>query len=272
MGSRTVIPLYQIPGEDNTRWNGFPFRPDDIVIVTKPKCGTTLVQMLIAMMIFRTSDFPAPLWNMSRWIDWTGESIENLTADLEAQKHRRFLKTHTPLWSLPHAVGVKYVMVTRDPLDAALSMYYHLENQRIRYNLPPSAATYVYRFVHDRTEYNSLDDTIFNTGFALTNPDPDLLLIRYEDLRRDLILESNKIASHLGLEPLSEDLLAKASLVEMRKRSDQLTPLPETFKDTSKFFRNGSIGSGRKLLAKNDYRIYRSRMRKYPIVAEWYAV
>jgi aryl sulfotransferase len=34
---------------DSARWEGFSFRPDDIVITTPPKCGTTWTQMVGAL-------------------------------------------------------------------------------------------------------------------------------------------------------------------------------------------------------------------------------
>lgn len=265
------IPLYQGYMEDNTRWNGFPFRDDDIVIVTKGKCGTTWVQMLLALMIFRTPEFPNPLWNMSQWIDHTGDPVQQVFADLEAQQHRRFIKTHTPLWAVPHSPGVKYLMVTRDPLDMTLSWYHHLKNQKhatLKAFMTP--ADYVREFVYDTTEKSELTGTVFSTGFALTHPDPDLMMIRYEDLLTDTHLEAKRIAGFLGMEPLDDRLLASAKIGEMRKNSGRLAPLPNTFKDTSKFFRSGSMGTGRKLLSRREHDFYLSRMNEYPDVGRWY--
>jgi aryl sulfotransferase len=37
---------------DSARWEGFELRPDDIVISTPPKCGTTWTQMICALLIF----------------------------------------------------------------------------------------------------------------------------------------------------------------------------------------------------------------------------
>jgi hypothetical protein len=47
---------------------------------------------------------------------------------LEAQRHRRFIKTHTPLDGLPLDASVTYLCVGRDPRDVALSMDKHMEN------------------------------------------------------------------------------------------------------------------------------------------------
>ena len=46
---------------DSARWGGFAFRPGDIVISTPPKCGTTWMQTLCAMLVFDATEFNPPL-------------------------------------------------------------------------------------------------------------------------------------------------------------------------------------------------------------------
>ena len=75
---------------DSARWEGFALRPDDIVISTPAKCGTTWVQMLCALLIFDGPDFPAPLDELSPWIDICNQSIGSVRAKLAAQSHRRW--------------------------------------------------------------------------------------------------------------------------------------------------------------------------------------
>ncbi len=55
--------------EDSGRWAEFPFRPGDIVISTRSKHGTTWMQMVCALLVFQTPDLPAPLGEMSPWLD-----------------------------------------------------------------------------------------------------------------------------------------------------------------------------------------------------------
>src|SRR3712207_1014856 len=86
---------------DSARWDGFALRPGDIVVSTPPKSGTTLVQMLCALLIFDGPDFPAPLEQMSPWLDVCLRPLPDVTATLAAQLHRRIIKTHTPLDGLP---------------------------------------------------------------------------------------------------------------------------------------------------------------------------
>ena len=55
--------------EDSGRWAEFPFRPGDIVISTRSKHGTTWMQMICALLVFQTPDLPAPLGDLSPWVD-----------------------------------------------------------------------------------------------------------------------------------------------------------------------------------------------------------
>jgi hypothetical protein len=71
---------------------------------------------------------PAPLTNLSPWLDVRLSTRRDVLADLEKQTHRRFIKTHTARWGLPIADGVMYICVGRDPRDVALSWDDHLAN------------------------------------------------------------------------------------------------------------------------------------------------
>ena len=81
---------------DSARWNGFAFRPGDIVISTPPKSGTTWTQMLCALLIFDGPTFPASLDEVSPRLDKCNRPLAEVTAAYAAQTHRRFIKTHTP--------------------------------------------------------------------------------------------------------------------------------------------------------------------------------
>ncbi len=120
--------FHAIVYSDSARWEGFEHRSGDIVISTPPKCGTTWTQMLCALLIFDGPRFPAPLGEVSPWLDSLTRPVEEVRAIYAAQRHRRFIKTHTPLHGLPLRDDVTYVVVDRDPRDVAISMEHHLAN------------------------------------------------------------------------------------------------------------------------------------------------
>ena len=118
---------------DSRRWDGFELRDGDIIITTPSKCGTTWMQMQCALLIFGDPHLPRPLTRLSPWLDVQTESVESVFAELAAQQHRRFIKTHTPLDGLPFDSRVTYISVGRDPRDVAISWDNHFQNMRLEH-------------------------------------------------------------------------------------------------------------------------------------------
>jgi len=86
---------------DSARWDGYRPRPDDIVIATYSKCGTTWMQRIVAMLVMQSAE-PQPVWDLSPWPDMRiFGPIEEVLAHAEAMTHRRFFKSHLPFDALP---------------------------------------------------------------------------------------------------------------------------------------------------------------------------
>src|SRR4028119_1223349 len=98
---------------DSTIWNNFRFRHDDIVISTYAKSGTTWTQQIVAQMLFGP-DPDLEVAEMSPWLDLRVSPKEVKLPMVEAQTHRRFLKTHLPLDALVFSPQAKYIYIGRD--------------------------------------------------------------------------------------------------------------------------------------------------------------
>jgi aryl sulfotransferase len=92
---------YQTIIADSGRWDGFVFRPDDTVISTPAKCGTTWLQMICALEIFQRTKFDRLLDRISPWLDILVRPLAEVLADFEAQTQGRFIKTRTPSTDCP---------------------------------------------------------------------------------------------------------------------------------------------------------------------------
>jgi hypothetical protein len=279
---------------DSARWTGFPFRPDDIVISTPPKCGTTWTQMICALLVLQRTDLGAPLSTLSPWLDMLSRARRDVVADLEAQPHRRFIKTHTPLDGLPVAPGVTFICVARDPRDVALSMDGHRDNMDFDQFLverdvaaridgfdvsdvppsPPRAATERERFwqwVDDDTppaeRGSSLRHTLWHLRtFWVRRADPAVVLLHYDELKADLDGSMRGLAARLGIEvpdALWPELVAAATFDAMRSRAATVAPTTRGrsfWRDDSQFFRRGTSGQWRDLLDEDDLARYRRRV------------
>ena len=114
--------IYQNHHLDSTRWNWFTPRDDDIIVATSYKAGTTFTQTIIGNMLFPDGNLPGPASFISPWLDMRVFPLELVLGQLDAQDHRRYIKTHTPLDGLPFYSNVKYVCVSRDPRDVFMSL------------------------------------------------------------------------------------------------------------------------------------------------------
>jgi hypothetical protein len=65
---------------------------------------------------------------MSPWIDYTLPPKEVKLAAVEAQTHRRFVKTHLPVDALVYSPKAKYLYIGRDGRDVLWSLYNHHAN------------------------------------------------------------------------------------------------------------------------------------------------
>lgn len=111
--------------EDSRRWRSIGLRPDDIVISTPPKCGTTWTQGIVASLLWSGRDLPETLGQVSPWIDMRASPIDELAHRVAAQDHRRFLKSHSRADALAIDSDVTYVVVYRDVRDALVSWANH---------------------------------------------------------------------------------------------------------------------------------------------------
>ena len=64
---------------------------------------------------------------ISPWLEMQTHDISDVIADLEAQQHRRFIKSHTPLDGLPYEPAITHLRWTRPP-RCAISWAHHQDN------------------------------------------------------------------------------------------------------------------------------------------------
>ncbi|MEV8467324.1 sulfotransferase domain-containing protein [Fluviibacterium sp. DFM31] len=107
---------------EGARWSRVRLRPGDIVVSTPPKAGTTWMQNIILHLIFQdlqVRDIPA----YSPYVELRPRPFEEIEATIEAQTHRRCLKSHMPADGHRISPDVCYVIVARDPRDVFMSLW-----------------------------------------------------------------------------------------------------------------------------------------------------
>ncbi len=237
--------------------------------------------MICALLIFQSAELPKPLPELSPWLDWLILKKDDLFADLQAQTHRRFIKTHTPLDGLPNDNRVTYLVVARHPLDAAVSLYHqsnNIDRERVAElagnpellklkELPPLdqwLRRWIESDVSPQAELDSFNGVFHHLTDAWARREQsNVVLVHFADLLHDLGGEMRRIAAALEIDVADERIgeLAQAATFEsMRANGDSLAPDPAgALKDKTRFFRSGRSGAGIEALSATDLAAYHSR-------------
>lgn len=283
--------------QDSARWDALVLRDDDIVIDTPAKSGTTWMQMCCLVLI-HGPELPQPLSRLAPWLDQVLAPLDELVARLEAQDHRRVIKSHTPLDGLPLDDRVTYIGVGRDPRDTILSMANHLANMdfeaaaRLRVAAgvteappPPDRPTDpAGLFAHAVADDSPVEAFTSSLRFLLHHlstlwahrGDPNVELFHYSDLRADLDGQMRRLATILEIdvdEGRWPALVDAARFESMKDRADVLAPNAESglWHDNARFFAEGRLGSWRDIVPAEQLARYDERVAALtdPELAAW---
>ncbi len=227
---------------DSTRWDDFKFRDGDIVIGTWAKSGTTWTQQIVGQLVFNGEEGLAVM-DLAPWIDFRVAPIEHVLEVVEAQTHRRFVKTHLPADALSISTKARYLFLGRGGLDTLWSWYHHhaylapetyelVNNAPGDYSGPPIEPP-----IEDRRQY--LRDWLDNDGFPMgpfwrttqtwwdIRNLPNVLLVHYNNLKADMEGEIRRIAAFLEIE-IDEDnwpaIVEHCTFDYMKENADVLSP------------------------------------------------
>ena len=270
---------------DTSRWDKFRSRAGDLIVCTPSKCGTTWMQAICANLILGTSDFEGKITDISPWFDSNLKSLEKCLDDLEAQSHRRFIKTHTPLDGIPYFDSSQYLIVYRDPKDVYFSFRNHLLNM---FGLPemPLLAD------DPRQGFRAWMDIPFEAGlgeqssleafaqhflsFWIYRHLDNFHLFHYGDMNRDIGSTIQYLADLLDIgltESRKDEICEAVSFTKMKSRASAFVPGggQSVFKVEEAFFSSGQNDQWRGVLESDDLDLYNDRISGLlpPDAVEW---
>ena len=263
---------------DSTIWNDFRFRDDDIIIGTYAKSGTTWVQQIVSQLIFN-GQAGLPVAEMSPWLDLRVPPKHIKLPEVEKQTHRRFIKTHLPVDALVFSPRARYVYIGRDGRDVVWSMYNHHANANDLWyqalnDTPGRVGPPIERPPADIRQY--FQDWMARDGHPFwpfwenirswweIRALPNVLLLHFESLKRDMPGEMRRVADFLGIavdEKKWPDMLKHCSFDYMKANATASVPLGGAFWDggAETFINKGVNGRWRDTLTAEDVALYQSR-------------
>eukprot|EP00075_Anas_platyrhynchos_P022576 XP_027311829.1 sulfotransferase family cytosolic 1B member 1 [Anas platyrhynchos] len=230
----------------------FQSRPEDIVVVTFPKSGTTWVSEIVDMILQGGDPEKCKrdvIVNRVPMLEFAapGQMLAG-TEQLEGMPSPRIIKTHIPADILPKSFwekGCKMIYVGRNAKDVAVS-YYHFD---LMNNLHPHPGTwdqYLEKFMAGRVAYGSWFDHV--RGYWERRREHPILYLFYEDMKEDPRREITKVAQFLGKELSEAALEAVAQHTSFEAMRDNFSTnyrvVPSNLMDhgISPFMRKGITG------------------------------
>ena len=241
--------------EGRTAWKGFQPRPTDVFVTPYGKSGTTWLQQIVHGLRTRGDlEFD----DISRVVPWL-ETAYDLGLDLDAAQKAepRAFKSHLSWHEIPK--GAAYIVSLRNPKDVLVSGYRFMEGWWFE---PGTIAI-------DEWARESFMNPEEGKGYWVhliswweQRERDDVLLLAYEQMKRDLPGTIRRVAAFIGTE-LDEELLEIVTRQSsfafmlahkdkfddklMRERSERLSGLPPG-SDSAKV-RKGEVGEHRQELS-----------------------
>ena len=277
---------------DSTIWNDFEFRDDDIIIATYAKSGTTWLQQIVSQLLFNGEE-GMEVAEMSPWMDLRIPPKEVKLPLVDAQTHRRFLKTHLPVDALVFSDKAKYIYIGRDGRDVVWSLYNHHSTANEAWydalnntpglvgppiGKPPSSIT---QYFHEWLDGDGHPWWPFweniRSWWDIRHL-PNVHFIHFADLKRDMDGEIRRVANFLEIpviEDIWESILQHCSFDYMKANATQSVPLGGAFWEggAKTFIHKGKNGRWRDTLSEDDVQKYEQRALDElgPECARWLA-
>ena len=223
-------------------------RETDVFISSYPRSGTTLTQWILYLLGHEGQPEPAHLTQVSPWFERSLATGELRASDLARFPSPRVFKSHLPREWLPD--GARYIYVEREGFDVLLS-YYHFYRDYLGFE--GTLDEFYQRFTEGRLQYGSWFDHV--AAWRERASDPDVLIVRYEDLLQNRKASIERMVSFLGWERdkgAIERVVLQSSFEAMKRREsvfDHATALLlERGVSPRSFLRAGRTGAGAEAL------------------------
>jgi aryl sulfotransferase len=232
------------------------------------------MQTIVACLLWPKGDAPGAVMFLSPWLDANFDPVHEIVARLDAQQHRRFIKTHTPIDGIPFFGDASYVFVARDGRDAFMSYCNHLEKFRadVRTDLNHAAELEGLSLM---PEWDGDVHGLFRTWLATTpffhhvetfwerRDRPNVLLVHFADLKTDLEGQMRRVSTFLEVDvpdALWPSVVERCTFDSMRGRATEIGSFERRFDGGAEsFFFKGTNGRWRDVLTPDEREAYDAR-------------
>uniref|UniRef100_A0A3P9I528 Sulfotransferase n=1 Tax=Oryzias latipes TaxID=8090 RepID=A0A3P9I528_ORYLA len=236
-------------------WNNyqnFQARPDDILIATYPKAGTTWVSYILDLLYFgqtsKARKTSTPIYERVPFLEFAVQGLEtgkDLAVGLSTSP--RLIKTHLPVQFIPKSFweqNCRIVYVARYAKDNMVS-FFHFDRMNKVEPDPGEWSSFFQRFLDGKMVFGSWYDHV-NNWWKKKESYSNLHYMFFEDLVENTGKEIEKLCSFLGLSPSAEEVERLSSSVQFdNMKKDKMANYstdPDMDFKISPFMRKGKVG------------------------------
>ena len=241
---RPILWLIDILGYSDRAWNAImhkmkeqflaghdfgDYRPTkhDVLVCAFPKCGQNWTLQIAHQIAMRGRGEFDHLHDKIPWPDFARQDImvplSDDTARQEAPTGLRVIKTHLEWERVPYTEEARYICVLRDPKDAFVSNYHFIRDVFFG-TLMPSVPVWLRLFCSDATPFIWSEHL---HGYWRNRHLPNVLILTYEDMKKDMAASVKRIADFMGVELTQDEfdlVCEKSSFAYMKAAEDKFHP------------------------------------------------
>lgn len=252
MSSVQGVPMVEHFVENWEEKQNFETRPDDLLLATYPKAGTTWIQEIVDL-VYCNGDVNfcqrAPSYIRFPFLEFTVPPSFKRRSGIDILNEMaspRLIKTHLPFKLIPKGFwekDCKVIYVARNSKDIVVS-YYYFELMDETEPHPGTWKTYVERFLAGELGWGSWWDHV--KGWWDNKDKHPILYLFYEDMKENLRCEVQKIIKFLEKD-ISDEVIDKivhhTSFNSMKtNKMTNYSTLPSMNQSISPFLRKGEVG------------------------------
>ncbi|KAF6270082.1 sulfotransferase family 1C member 2 [Rhinolophus ferrumequinum] len=242
------IPLQATTVGNWSQIQNFEAKPDDLLICTYPKSGTTWIQEIVDM------------------IEQNGD-VEKCQRAIIQHRHPFIEWARPPQLSATSLLTSKFLYVARNVKDCMVS-YYHFQRMNQMLPDPGTWEEYFESFISGKVGWGSWYDHV--KGWWEMKDRYQILFLFYEDIKKDPKHEIQKVMKFMGRnldETVLDTIVQETSFEKMKENPmTNRSTVPKSILDQSisPFMRKGTVGDWKNhfTVAQNERfdQIYRKKM------------
>nr|XP_060636549.1 sulfotransferase 1C2-like [Anolis sagrei ordinatus] len=246
------VPLLIDTVENWAKIKEFQAQPDDLLLCTYPKAGTTWIQEIVDM-VQQRGDVQkcsrAPVYQRSPYLEmFPPKPLRSGLEEAEGMPSPRTLKTHFPVQLLPSSFWeqkCKIIYVARNIKDNAVS-FFHFHRMNLLLPEPGHWDDFLKNFVAGKVAYGCWFDHV--RGWWEAKKNHPILYLFYEDIKEDPAREIQKVAQFLDIklsEPVLKQIVHQTTFESMKENPmTNYSTMPSSILDqrVSPFLRKGTVG------------------------------